>query len=82
MGHFTRHINRKTPCTNAGDIAVNVLDGNKCNYCKIEFSQISSLNRHIRENRCKVKKKMDEDKEKLFNELVKEVKELKKDNAN
>ncbi len=79
--HYTRHINRKTPCTELAQV-IEVPNSKSCNFCKAEFKQLSSLNRHIRENRCKVKKDIDEDKERIFSQLVKQVNELKKDNDN
>ena len=70
--HYTRHINRIYPC----DLLKNN-NINKCKYCESEFTKNSSLNRHINENRCKVKKTLDNDKEEIFQKLLSEIKELK-----
>ena len=51
-----------------------------CNYCHKTFTVKYSLYRHIG-NRCKVKKQMDGEKDKIFQRLLKEMNELKKSNA-
>ena len=54
------------------------LGKNQCQYCKKNFTQSSSLNRHIKD-RCKIKKQQDNDKENLLEKLVQE---MKKQNEN
>ena len=51
----------------------------KCVYCNKIFVYKSGLYRHIK-LRCKVKKEHDEEKQKIFDRLVKEVDEIKNDN--
>ncbi len=68
------------------------LGKNACSYCKFEFSTNSHLNRHIKQNRCKVMVEFKMEKEKMFKLLLeqkedeikekdeehkKEIKELK-----
>lgn len=47
-----------------------------CGYCKKIFLNKSNLNKHIKNN-CKVKKKQDEEKEKIFQRLLEQEKLLK-----
>ena len=50
-----------------------------CNYCKKTFSRSDSLNRHL-EKSCKIKKQQINQKEELFQKLLQEFGELKKQN--
>ena len=45
---------------------------NQCQHCKKNFSQISSLNRHIKD-RCKVLNQQDNEKENLLQKLVEQM---------
>lgn len=48
----------------------------KCNYCFKEFSRNSSLKRHL-EDRCKKKKEIEYKKEKIFKNLLSDMKDMK-----
>ncbi len=52
-----------------------------CNYCNKEFFNNANLNKHLRNNSCKIKKELDEEKEKMFKLLLEqkddEIKDLK-----
>jgi hypothetical protein len=52
-----------------------------CNYCNKEFFNNANLNKHLRNNSCKVKKELDDEKEKMFKLLLEqkndEIKEHK-----
>ena len=62
-GDHVRHINRKFPCKEIdpdiskitpGDIEITMIT---CNFCNTTFSRKYSLDRHLNENRCKIKNK-------------------------
>ncbi len=46
-----------------------------CSYCKFEFSTNSHLNRHIKQNRCKVRVEFEMEKEKMFKLLLEQKEE-------
>ncbi len=52
-----------------------------CNYCNKEFFNNANLNKHLRNNSCKVKKELNNEKEKMFKLLIEqkddEIKDLK-----
>ena len=50
---------------------------NTCEYCSKNFTTIYTLNRHLND-RCKVKKALDEEKDKITNEQSKKIEELYK----
>lgn len=54
-------------------------NGYKCKYCNKRFSRNWTLYRHI-EDRCKMKKQNDTEKECIFQHLLKEMDEIKKKN--
>ena len=49
-----------------------------CSYCNKKFTRNNNLNRHIL-YRCKIKKQQEEEKQKIFESLVKQIEELKKE---
>ncbi len=49
----------------------------KCNYCHKIFTRSDNLNRHIKD-RCKAKKKYDDEKEEMFRKLVQQMDEQNK----
>ena len=59
-----RHIKKKKKCLDVKDKVV-------CVYCNSKFSTYSSLKRHIK-TRCRAKKELDEKKEELLENLMKE----------
>ncbi len=76
-----RHLNRKNPCKLLVSVDTKTTEtdtkklkskesGHICYYCMGEFAQSSSLYRHI--NRCKVKKAQDQEKEAIFDKLVRQ----------
>jgi hypothetical protein len=77
--------NKKKPCKPKQNIILNNNpirpDKLTCKYCDYKFSTSSHLSRHIKENRCKIKKELDDEKEKNFKLLLaqkdNEIKELK-----
>jgi hypothetical protein len=86
---YTNHSNRKYPCKsneiNKPKIGSQMLSNGSqmipktdflCGYCNKSFSKSANLNRHIK-NTCKVKKRDDENKQKIFDSLIKEMEELK-----
>lgn len=52
---------------------------NQCKYCKKFFTTNSNYNRHVNNN-CKVKKKLDEEKENILNELSHKMNKIEKEN--
>ena len=85
--HYDNHLNRKNPCTKmqhpaaaeqqpAANKEIVIINNKQCLYCKKIFTRVSSLNVHL-ENRCKVKKQQDNQKEELLNKLVDEMTEMK-----
>jgi hypothetical protein len=90
MSNYTYHLSKKIPCTNATDCSKmqqnaaqhKPIESNiehKCNYCNKEFTRRSSLNVHINE-RCKVKKNNDNEKEEIFKRLIEEMQAIKAQN--
>ncbi len=63
---------------NSDDVCKSEQAKHKCNYCNKSFTQSGSLNRHLNDNRCKIKKEQDIEKEVLFDKLVKELEENNK----
>ena len=69
---YNRHLNRKNPCKTSAEIPIQpnftkippnkIINDLKCNYCEKIFTRSDSLNRHL-QNRCKVKKRQDKQKE-------------------
>jgi hypothetical protein len=55
------------------------LDDYKCKHCNKIFKQNNNYNRHIRNN-CKVQKESKEEKENIYQELVKQMKKLEDQN--
>ncbi len=51
------------------------LGKHECSYCKFEFSTNSHLNRHIKQNRCKVRFEIEKEKEKMFKLLLEQKEE-------
>ena len=87
---LNRHLERKFPCKLLIPSNTEVIpklkpvlkskdSGHICNYCKNIFSQSSSLYRHLYNNCCKVKTKQDNEKEKLFMELITELENNKRE---
>ena len=88
---FNKHINRKFPCKSKDDLPSNLppkpsnsppktsnLPQNiisNCNYCNKKFKRQDNLYRHIK-LRCKVKKESDDEKQKIFDELVRKMEEM------
>ena len=68
-------IEKINELTNKKQSEVNDL---KCNYCNKQFSRNYSLNRHIN-LRCEIKKQQDNQKEQIFQKLLDEMMELKKE---
>jgi len=86
-GNYQTHINRKFKCkkiiiekkeeSNKGIIIPKQDSNNRCNYCNKIYSTISNLNKHLKI--CKVKKE-ENIKQELYNLLVKQNEEQKKEN--
>jgi hypothetical protein len=73
--HYTQHINRKIKCTENQY-------NNNCIYCQKKFTTKGNVTRHIRNN-CNIYKKIQNEKQDIFNKLIKleqENKELKDEN--
>jgi len=74
------HQNAANNHQNAANNHQNVekkINDKECIYCKKVFTRTSSLNVHL-ENRCKIKKIRDQEKEDLMTKLIKEKEEQKK----
>ena len=77
--HYRNHKNRKKKCSKDELINKNNLD---CKYCDKKFTRKDSVKRHIKFN-CKVLKKQNLERKKIFDklqELEEENKKLKKEN--
>ncbi len=93
-GHLAEHLNKKKPChkiTIINQILPNITEINQnknilvnddndcsCDYCGKLFVNIYSLKRHI-DNRCKIKKEDDENKQNIFNLLLEKEQLLEKE---
>ena len=64
-GNFQQKVNKDHPINNR-----------QCQYCEKIFTRIATLNKHINE-RCKVKKTSDAQKENLLEKLVTEMENIK-----
>jgi hypothetical protein len=71
---YMKHMIRKKPCQKNEKTTTN--NNIQCNYCYKIFSRIDVLNRHISNGYCKVKRKNDEQMEKLLNEMAEMKKRL------
>jgi DNA-directed RNA polymerase subunit RPC12/RpoP len=88
---YNRHIKRKFPCelilttdfTEVIEInkmqqeSENKLREHKCTYCSQTFTRQASLNVHLNE-RCKIKRSVGDDREKIFLNLIQELQEQNK----
>jgi Zinc finger, C2H2 type len=76
--HMTHFCKNKTEDNTISMIEENKENAYKCNYCDYIFTRKDSLKKHIL-SRCKIKKDQDNLKEQLFNELITEINNLKKE---
>ena len=94
--NYDRHMKRKTPCFVVVSVDENdsssEIDSetifeieNECEYCHKIFSRSDALSRHI-DKYCKIKRKIDNDKEQLFqkllhdhDKLIKRIEQLEKE---
>ena len=86
-GDYARHTNRKFPCSIVDPIMEQKITCKKeksiqksiyeCDLCHVKFTKKNNLKRHI-ENRCT--KKKEDNKEKLFQQLLEEMKLIKEKN--
>lgn len=89
-GDYTRHLNRKIPCTEQLQIVIDnttkeskkdeqseqkTIVKNKCEYCHKIFSRADALSRHT-DKYCKVKKLQDDSNEQLLQKILDEHKKL------
>lgn len=76
---YDRHLKRKKLCSTQNHIKPQKTTQNddifKCKYCEHIFARKDALNRHI-DKHCKIKKKLDDSKEQLFQKLLLEHDEL------
>ena len=87
---YNRHLQRKKPCkmkktsaTSAKKIAKNRQEKSttkyQCDFCLNLFTRKDSLDKHL-SSRCKVKTQQDQNKEQILNDLLEEMKNLRKQN--
>jgi uncharacterized C2H2 Zn-finger protein len=91
--HFENHINRKTSCEKKTDIEPPVTDLSselndiitetnsnsfKCKYCQKTYCRNDSLQRHINQNSCKVKKELND----VYMSEIESLKKKLTDHAN
>ncbi len=85
-GNYSAHINKKYSCERQNyeyghattDASSSESDKNTCMYCHKKLSTNSNFNRHLKI--CKIRKLQEEEKEKIFNELVEKINKLEDDN--
>ena len=92
--NYDRHINRKIPCKSNKDITItkqsktinlqsktiiNKKNELECQQCAKKFTHKNNLNRHVN-HYCKVKKINEEDKQQIFDKLLKKMEQIEKEN--
>jgi uncharacterized Zn-finger protein len=80
--NYTRHINRKKPCSKKTDDEIQIKEST-CNYCKKTFARSDVLSNHLKGDHCKVKRandiqsKVTTDNEQQFEKISNDMVEMK-----